>query len=68
VRRLTWVVIDYGVECVPTGGPAHLGSSPAPVELPYHDCLFLTFVDATTGADESMTDEGGPAVRDLTTG
>lgn len=67
VRRLTWVVIDDGADCLPVLPPAPSGS-PAPVELPFHDCLFLTFVDATTGADDGMTDEGGPAVRDLSTG
>jgi len=67
VRRLTWVVIDDGADCLPVLPPAPIGS-PAPAELPFHDCLFLTFVDATTGADDGMTDEGGPAVRDLTTG
>ncbi len=68
VRRLTWVVIDDGADCSSTGGPAPPSGSPdrvAPVV--HHDCLFLTFVDARTGADRGSTDEGGPAVDDLRT-
>ena len=66
VDRLVWVVADHGGICRSSGGPAPApGTSPRP-QPSWHQCLWLTFVDAGTGQDLGQSTTGGPEPNDIT--